>query len=296
MEQMQDDEMLVTRSEWPMRKRGAFSIASFNTLRHQYRFNENDWSSEEHKSWAHRQELHRKLFIETLERPSIICLQEAELRTMEEDFPFLFEGDYGHVSAGKGKDDGHSFTKPTTFYRLDTFDLIWSNSRSRVVLAELMLKSNRDRSIYVVNVHLSGGNQEGKQFQREQQIKSALKFLTPRLKANTKEDCVIVCGDFNCDVSGAKDHNVTKLLSDFNPAYRKNDSMPFTHKWGCHEGRMFFQFIDQIFATASSLQLVSTRSPFDGEEWDSLLQPGLGFPNACHPSDHVPLVAEYDFK
>jgi len=281
--------MLIPRSAWrKVYSADVLSVLSFNTLRRNYHFRENDWASEQCKSWEHRKGLLEALLVDELAGTSILCLQEAELRTIDEDFSFLAK-DYDRVSAGKDNDGGHHFTKPSTFYRRDQFELIWHMARTRVVLAELQWR-HTGLHVFVINVHLSGGND--KDTERANQVKSAWKYLEKRRKNG---EPVLLCGDFNCSTDGSDEHDVRKFIKekDMNPVFSKRD-IPCTHKWGAHKGNMFFNFIDQVYAS-SDMRLVAKRNPFEDETWSALFQSesSLGLPNEAHPSDHIPLVGAF---
>eukprot|EP00466_Bigelowiella_natans_P014926 jgi/Bigna1/85084/estExt_fgenesh1_pg.C_20133 len=64
-----------------------------------------------------------------------LCLQEIELRSLDEDFgEFMSKQGYGYVHADpKG---GVDFVKPIIFFKRNKFNLRWHSPRSRLVIAE----------------------------------------------------------------------------------------------------------------------------------------------------------------
>ena len=277
------------------------SVCSFNTLRRNYRFRSNYWCDDAIKSWDNRKELHRKLFDAIA--CDILCLQECELTTLEEDYDFLLCS-YDVVSAGVAKKDQHSFTKPSIFYLKDKFDCLWVERRSRAVLVELKDKKSFKR-FFVVSVHLSGGQEKGDD--RDNQVRSALKYLKTRMAVTDKahnanndnnndnnndddekevKPSVFFCGDFNC----FGDEKIPDLLkAEGLHCEIQRSHIPFTHKWGTAKD-VSAQFIDFIY---SNEKCEAFRDPFDEDTWKALKEEGIPSMKIGHPSDHVPVCALY---
>eukprot|EP00467_Chlorarachnion_reptans_P008566 CAMPEP_0114525392 /NCGR_PEP_ID=MMETSP0109-20121206/22393_1 /TAXON_ID=29199 /ORGANISM="Chlorarachnion reptans, Strain CCCM449" /LENGTH=454 /DNA_ID=CAMNT_0001706957 /DNA_START=75 /DNA_END=1439 /DNA_ORIENTATION=+ len=155
------------------------AVASYNTLRRNYRFRGHDWVPGRHRDFGHR----RSLLLRQLEsfKADLLCLQECELRSLEEDFaePLRKLG-YDFVTADpKG---GHDHTKPVIFYDKSRFAMTWSKPKSRVVLAEFREKSSGDR-ILVAACHLQGGNHAPTRYN---QARSLMKAMDSRMREYAK--------------------------------------------------------------------------------------------------------------
>jgi mRNA deadenylase 3'-5' endonuclease subunit Ccr4 len=105
----------IERADWADTPAAAdeLTVVSFNTLRRNYRFNQNTYTAEEHRDYdGHRRKLHRGLFCDELGKSAdLLCLQEIEA---VEDFDFLADT-YEYVqprAAGKKQQHAgqHSFT------------------------------------------------------------------------------------------------------------------------------------------------------------------------------------------
>ena len=259
----------------PEKKGNEVSVAAFNTLRRGYHFNGNTWVTEEQKAWPHRLNLLEKLLGDM--DADIMCLQEIEHETMEEDFHFLLKS-YAKRSAGQKK-KGHSFCKPTVFWKEDMFELTWQSSRSRAIIVEL--KRKEDGAMFLVaNVHLQGGNQG--QEDRKNQLRNIVQIITQRAAS---ADVLVVAGDFNANVKGPeldvlRDEGFTGLFA---------SRIPFSHAWGSERGNFFRTTIDEIFV-AGAAKPVMLRSPLTAERYALLSAEGAALPDAEHPSDHLPLA------
>ena len=156
-----------------------FSILSWNILLPNSQDNwwnhkmYNPWVAMEYRQWAHRQALIRERLLKC--QADIICLQEADGDTFDEDFAFLLEGgEYEACLHNKYR------FRCATFFKRDKFELDQVSYRDRALVTSLkvldcslkkdddiqtkMKKSNQkdngddsSRILYVVNCHLSGG-------------------------------------------------------------------------------------------------------------------------------------------
>jgi endonuclease/exonuclease/phosphatase family metal-dependent hydrolase/Ca2+-binding EF-hand superfamily protein len=138
----------------------------------------NPWVSMEHRQWEHRQSLIRERLLES--HADIICLQEADGDTFDEDFAFLMARDYEACLHNKYR------FRCATFFKRDKFELDQVSYRDRALVTSLKVlhhnpankdanspmtkpkgkkqgnrKNNDDNSstrlLHVVNCHLSGG-------------------------------------------------------------------------------------------------------------------------------------------
>eukprot|EP01124_Arcella_intermedia_P032391 TRINITY_DN7545_c0_g1_i1.p1 TRINITY_DN7545_c0_g1~~TRINITY_DN7545_c0_g1_i1.p1 ORF type:complete len:315 (-),score=67.35 TRINITY_DN7545_c0_g1_i1:22-966(-) len=312
-----ENDLLVKCEEWdPLSSHNTFSIASFNTLRRNEAFIGKYWVSLEARKWENRRKLHIEL-LKSL-KTDLICLQEAEMNTFEEDFGFAQELGYEVVKpkgTKKQEDPQHGHTKPSIFYNPARMKLVWHNPRSRMVLAAFEFLET-PRLVFVMNVHLQGGRQED---QRLYQIKSGFKELEKFLaKEHLAKEGVhlVLCGDFNATlehlvhqflrdgamaegerskVLGAKAHEFdfrhTYKLSD---AYGALPERPYTIKWGVHRDAQFHA-IDFIYYSSNTLKLRLLRDTVPKELKDALIQTE-GLPSQRHPSDHLPIAAQFIFN
>lgn len=280
------------------------SLLSFNCLRKGYGFRENTWCAPEHRAWPHRRELLERLMTRDLGQLDFLCLQEVE--EPDVDLSFL-DAAFGQVSAVERSAGAHSFTKPRLYYRRAAWELLWVESRSRAVVGAFR-GSQHNEVVYVINVHLTGGPSEEATRERENQIKSALKFLKKRSgSAGERADsaALIVAGDFNATETFSVLTNSMKLTN----VMQHNGVRYPSHQWGCTQNgapNCFQSVIDQIYVRCAILVLgracwwrlrtlvrsshyhmVAARNPFTAEQWTEVEQRGV--PNAFHPSDHMPL-------
>ena len=291
---MEGEWQCVERADWadvPLTVT-ELTVVSFNTLRRNYRFNQNTYTAEEHRSFdGHRLKLHRSLFLDELGKSAdLLCLEEVE---QVEDFAFLADT-YEYVQPlGNGKKQKkqagqHSFTRPYLFYRRQRFELVWESQRSRAVLAQLADKQT-GRTLLVASVHLQGG--PAGETDRQNQLRNVSRFLGERLEALPEEAKakagIVIAGDFNCDMEAD-----AFAAMGLRPAFGRED-VPFTHKWG--QGTpQFFSALDQVFWSEQTLRKVRFRNPFSSDEWIEYLR-FKGIPNERHQSDHVPLVATFAY-
>jgi len=256
----------------------------------------------------------------------IICVQEAEIATFEEDFAFMEYLGYTSVkpqakNTKKVEDSTiHGHTKPSIFFKTNRLLLKWHNPRSRIVLA-LFEVIETGRLVYVINCHLQGGSNE--ESQRLCQLRSAFKELKKHMdsiKMPKEQLSLILCGDFNA----TPDHSIHAILrqgsinsddkakyflrdpkaerSVFTHDYNLSDSYsvlsdderPYTFKWGVKEDAIF-TILDFIYFSQGTLSLQALRNPLQDSE-RILMKDKLGLPNSSNPSDHLPVAAVLKFK
>jgi len=183
---MQKEIQVLTGDKWPplnlsKPKHGRITIATYNTLRRNYEFSFQKHVKEDHREWGLRLEmLHKQL--KGFEA-DLLCLQECELGTIEEDFSkSLMAQGYGYVHADpKG---GVDFTKPLIFFKRDKLRLRWHSPRSRLVIAEFEVIES-GHIILVSSIHFTSGFDPSKRFG---EARSLLKRLdTRRSETNPKD-------------------------------------------------------------------------------------------------------------
>mmetsp|Transcript_17187 Transcript_17187/g.32722 ORF Transcript_17187/g.32722 Transcript_17187/m.32722 type:complete len:467 (-) Transcript_17187:256-1656(-) len=154
------------------------TVATYNTLRCNYRFSDHGaWVPDEYRSWEYRKALlHQQL---DSFKADILFLEETELRGLQKDFVSILEPKgYNYVTARPG--GGHDHTKPVIFYRRDKLVLVGEKPKSRVAIAEFLVKENGQRLI-VAGCHLQGGHQAPTRYN---QARSLLKAMDSMLKGD----------------------------------------------------------------------------------------------------------------
>jgi len=194
---METSQTIVLPNNWEESSSKGITIATFNTLRRRYEFSEKYWVPEEARNWTNRQVLHQELLPSL--HADIICVQEAEILTFDEDFGFLTNFGYTAIKpvvkdAKEAEEHGH--TKPSIFFKTAKFNLKWHNPRSRIVIVNFE-DIETGHSFYVINCHLQGGRESD---QRLYQMRSALQQLQIHSKKSKIADnslSCFICGDFN---------------------------------------------------------------------------------------------------
>lgn len=301
----------ISPSDWskiPAQSKDQLIIATFNTLRKNYNFSKKYWISKESQSWEYRLHLHENLLSSL--NADIICLQEAEVATFQEDFGFMNSLGYTAIQPVAKDEAGviHGHTKPSIFFKTSRFNLKWHNPRSRIVLANFE-DLITGKSFYIINCHLQAGNEQA---QRCFQLRSALQqVIIHAQKAQVKDDdlCCIICGDFNSAtvepvhqliLQGHLEDNglFGKSGFKFTHNFKFEDShgsleRPFTFKWGVKDDAAFDVF-DYIYFTPKTMKIIGVRDPLDAKQ-KRMIKNKTGLPNDWHPSDHLPVAALLQF-
>jgi len=283
------------------------SIATFNTLRRNYEFKGKYWVTSTVKEWKTRQAMLKNVVAAL--GTDIICLQEGEASTFDEDFSFVTELGYTAIkpTAKKGE---HDFTKPSILYRASRFTLKWQEPRSRTLLVQFEDNTSK-RQFYVINCHLQGSN--GQEDQRCFQAKSAIEKVQKHAKTTTGITCFL-CGDFNetptfplhtfIQQGKPTSEEVEKYFKGkpftfahtlgFKDSFGHLKERPFTFKWGVKDDAEY-QTIDYIYFTENQIEAQSIRLPLT-EEQEGPMKETLGLPNSWNPSDHLPIAGLFKFK
>jgi mRNA deadenylase 3'-5' endonuclease subunit Ccr4 len=172
------------------------------------------WVPMEKREWPHRQSLIRERLL--LADADIVCIQEADGETFENDFAFMKEAGYLHCLHKKFR------FRCATFFKENKFILERDAHKDRVLLTELR-SINNSQILNVANCHLSGGAAPERRLRqvhealeqlRKWKSKAVLALDTQRTSNRPSEKAVhraeeylrviekagvIVCGDFNSD-------------------------------------------------------------------------------------------------
>jgi len=210
----------------------------------------------------------------------------------------------------------HDHTKPSIAYNGEKFELIWSNPRSRIVIALFRMREN-GQLFFLANCHLQGGwkNEEQRYFQLRSTLGIIMKYVQENKVDNFK---CFICGDLNSSPDNVApmllkqgkltEDQIVKIFGE-----EKKDKYTFSHNIilqdsyeNLEEGRRPFSFkygvnndafrdrLDYIFYSSDSIELEYIRDTTTQEEKDTEKEWGL--PNLNHPSDHFPIVARFTFK
>jgi len=183
------------------------------------------WVDMEKRQWPHRRELIRTRLLES--QADIICIQEADGDTFEDDFSFMAGAGYDHVLHKKFR------FRNAVFFLRHKFELEEVAHKDRTLVTALRC-TQTSRILSLVNCHLSGGAAPERRLRqvhdglqqvqkwtnaRERILTKLQKGNRPSPKAVGKatkafdefqNGAVIVSGDFNSDGNTA----VRKLLVD----------------------------------------------------------------------------------
>eukprot|EP00798_Chlamydomonas_sp_ICE-L_P011622 gene11622-34330_t len=186
-----------------------FSILSFNVLADKYlRGKLVPGVPPEYLQWEHRS----KLLDEELgaSNADIICLQEVEPNRWEEVCALPSLAGYTCLLQDRQKDKEARAIALAIFFKAPRFELLWTESRSRVLLAALRFKDSYglDQVLYLMNLHLEGSPH--RPHDRLSQMRSALQRLQQcqqeqqKLGGPPPEDCTTaIVGDFNSTPLGS---------------------------------------------------------------------------------------------
>ena len=214
--------------------RDGFSLLSWNILLPNSRDNwwcHKQYSAEvplEKRQWPHRRRLIKERILQS--DADVVCIQEADGETFEEDFDFMREAGYDHVLHRKFR------FRCATFFRRERFALEKEGHKDRTLVTALRCKplnaAQQDRILHIVNCHLSGGAAPERRLRQvhdgleqirkwtnaaERNLAQQRKNKRPSPKLVAAAELalqeyegagVVVCGDFNSDGNTA----VRKLL------------------------------------------------------------------------------------
>ena len=156
-----------------IRRRPSFSILSWNILLPNSR--DNWWCHKQYASnvdmskrtWPHRRGLIRERIAAA--EADVVCIQEADGETFDDDFDFMVDMGYDHVLHKKFR------FRCATFYRREKFELDREAHKDRSLVTSLLRRGGRRRRrgggdggggtggtadddvLHIVNCHLSGG-------------------------------------------------------------------------------------------------------------------------------------------
>mmetsp|Transcript_19524 Transcript_19524/g.32119 ORF Transcript_19524/g.32119 Transcript_19524/m.32119 type:complete len:424 (-) Transcript_19524:470-1741(-) len=139
----------------------------------------------------------------------VVCLQEVSAESFEDDFLFMKDAGYAYELLNKGR------MRNATFWKKDRVTLKHSFCKDRSLTTRLALENGKE--IFVVNVHLTAGNNAPR---RLRQVHDAVEGIRKQTKGEEAKYPVVICGDFNSQGNTA----VRKLLETgmVEPEYRES--------------------------------------------------------------------------
>lgn len=186
--------------------------------------------------WSYRLNMiHQKL---SYLNPDVICLQEVELATIDEDFVAFFDDNgydsYHHViNKNRTNPIGNITLWKRSFFTCENKD---SNSCGIFVTLSNTLSTTLphkiNKKIQIANIHLKAGLTLGKE--RIPQLNSCIKKMNKYIPN-------IICGDFNdllednglvktvLDLNNYSCHMYENTCSVFNEEYQSSKYWPFDH-------------------------------------------------------------------
>lgn len=197
----------------------------------------------------------------------VLCFQELEPgRSLECVCAMLSAQGFEPVVQEKDH-----FLRCSTFYKAERLKLIWSQSRSRALLACFALADGRE--LAVGNMHLQAGPKYQDELQRISQLQSVMRRLSAR-----RPWCQLLCGDYNSElVQGSA---LLKSLTENNLCRVHAPGPTYITKNGSAA-------IDHIFIGQGLRELAVLGS--DAAALRAITVAGL--PDAEYPSDHLPIAA-----
>lgn len=166
----------------------------------------------EQRAWPHRQALIRQGLLGAV--ADILCLQETTPECFEEDWAFLREAGYDHAVHRKGE------LRCATFWRRDRWSLADEPRHQDRVLLTALGSLTSSRSVQIANVHLKAGAEPGRRLRQVAEVLEQISKRSAAQGARLDEVPVVLCGDFNTDVSGsALEHLLS--LGEVTPDFRE---------------------------------------------------------------------------
>lgn len=208
----------------------------------------------EYLSWQYRRQLIVKELMEL--DSDVICLQEIELGTFEEDFSELLSGyDYvKHIIS-------NARTNPVgnvILWKRNKFSCEESLQRSSAVIVVLKGLGGK---VKIANIHLKAGRET---FEKER---------VPQLKSTLKKNPDVICGDFNDELEE------TGLLY---PLLSVNYVIPVRHK----STSVYYAKEDKIFHNFWAFDHIVVKSSIGNIKINkqNLIEK---IPDKNYPSDHI---------
>jgi mRNA deadenylase 3'-5' endonuclease subunit Ccr4 len=231
--------------------------------------------------------------------PDVICLQEVEFATFEQELaPALKALGYDGVMQDDVKRAPKQSTGNATFHRADALTLQWTEHRSRSLITEYVAvpegqlsTASGPFSVTVGNVHLQGDPERGDL--RLAQFKSVEKTMAKRRRAAAgagSRFAAVVVGDLNEDPSELS--SPIGMLVSGAPPMRRMASVQANHRVPTFvlPGRQFE--LDHLMLVDGEAELHAVADfACEVDEWATVLRRGL--PNTVFASDHVPIAANF---
>ena len=191
----------------------------------------------------------------------ILCLQETASASFDQDFEAL-KGEYDHVMHARGMR-----MRVSTFWRKSRLKLIAEKHKYRTLLT-LLRSQDTQRSLLVINVHLSGGPRPKERVEQVAQALSQGEKLWRQHRSSEEPMRVIICGDFNMDLAQSELESFLRTGA-LGPEAREPDypETSLTKKGKRHD---FGPIVDTVSALRDIL------------ETSELTNPTLTVPNLIH--------------
>jgi len=207
--------VLEKGSPWPELGSAGFTLSTYNVLLPNsgdgwwiYKYYPKHVPPPE-RTWEHRSLLLRSNILDAGGAGSdIVCLQELSADSFENDFTFMAMAGYEHVLHQKFR------FRTATFFKKDKFELKAEKHGDRTLTTLLALKDGTNKSVFVVNCHLTGGPNPDKRMRQVHDATEYIRKETAKMQPKAAGDkkkaaadaptpdqfvppAVVLCGDFN---------------------------------------------------------------------------------------------------
>lgn len=152
------------------------------------------------RAWPHRQSLLAGQLLGAA--ADVVCVQEAAAESFEADFSFLRSAGYEAALHGK------SMLRPATFWRASRWALLHRRDTDKALAVILRSQQAPERTLGVVNVHLSAAPDPRRRFRQVFDALDRLQKDLRRLGVAPEQAAVVVCGDFNAAPEGSGTHHL----------------------------------------------------------------------------------------
>lgn len=278
-----------------------FSIMQFNTLAKNLCDKKSfPFIKEEFLDWNYRLKLFKTLF--NSEKHDLYCFEEVD---SIEDFVDILGKDYSYVYYKK---DSGAPGGQALFYNNERYKILFEEKvnlpkdeslekGSQLMLLAVLNDKLNNKNFIVSVVHLKAKQNEEMEKIRKTQMEFILNYysndsLLVKIK-DYKISGVILLGDFNSQPEEVPKFLLEKKLNlDFVSNFKSAFSFDIKFTSVKSRDKFYNYLIDYIFYS-EGLVLKNSYRAFNNEDVDKFKPNGL--PNEEFPSDHLYLVAEFNF-